>query len=581
MNFRLGIAALLALLAAPTTVTAAESWRMVNTPHFRVLSQASDRQTAKWIHDFELFISATSEAVSIKPKTLPPLTILLFANDRAYTPYKLLRPDGKPARVAGQFVTMGGASTIALALDSEQAETRRTIFHEATHWLMSGDPDPHPVWFTEGIAEMLSTFEQAGSTVSWAKPIDNHLLRLQEIGVVPLKDFLAQTDALKDQDRHEDRYYAQSWAFVHYLMLAKDPALRKMFDQYLAVYRNNPGDAAVREAFGDKLPAIELDFNRYVRQQSFSFLSLKAAPIADPPASVPAPPAIVEAALGFMALGTGRNELAQKHAKRAAELSPELPDGHQVLAYLASQDKDFAAIRKHAEAALETGSRDSQIYLLMGDSLGRDKQGDYEKSATARIGLYHRALQLSPARRELYLQLAGDLMFQDKPQAEDLHQLQLGQRLFPDDHWIKVAVATTQARLGGEDRTLQSIQMALRPGSKLSSEQRYAVGTLRTNLLMQAMDAELRVAQEKRDNAGARAIIARYRGSAGNDQSVLSYLQRRDQQFEMNQLVERVNLALRNRNPAELNPLFEQILAHPAVTPQLRNLVETTRRGLQ
>jgi hypothetical protein len=50
MNIRHGLAlALLALVAAPQSVTAAEGWRMVTTEHLRVLSQAGDRQTQLWI----------------------------------------------------------------------------------------------------------------------------------------------------------------------------------------------------------------------------------------------------------------------------------------------------------------------------------------------------------------------------------------------------------------------------------------------------------------------------------------------------------------------------------------------------
>ena len=79
----------------------------------------------------------------------------------------------------------------------------------------------------------------------------------------------------------------------------------------------------------------------------------------------------------------------------------------------------------------------------------------------------------------------------------------------------------------------------------------------------------------------ARAIIAKYRQAAGDDAEVQSYLQGRDSQFEMGQLIERMNAAMPNRSATELNPLFDQILAHPAVTPDLREFVEKARRSLK
>lgn len=583
MKFRHGLAVVLLswMMVPAAALAAAAEWRMVNTPHFRVLSQVGDRETAKWIRNYEQFISATADATGIKPTALPPLTMILFANDKGFTPYKMMRPDGKAAKVAGQFITLGGASTIGLAVDSDQAETRRTIYHEATHWLMSVDPDPQPTWFSEGIAEMLSTFEPAGSKVSWAKPIDAHLLQLQDTGMLPMMQFLTRVDALQDQDRQDDRFYAQSWAFVHFLMLSGDRSRTDLLTRFLTAYKARPGEESVREVFGPTLATLERDFNRYVHQPSFSYFTFAAAAVPDPPASIAAPPGIVEGALGFMALGVGRKELALQHAKRATELAPDLPGGHEVLTYLASDNRDFTAAQQHAEAAVRTGSRDSQMYLLLADSLARDSKGNYQETQAARVRLFQKAIELDPARRDIYQQLAGALMFQEKPQGQDLLPLEQGQRRFPDDDWIKVGVATTKSRLSGSNDALPSIQQALRPESKLTPEQRKALASVKRNLLMQAMDAELRTAQQQNNPDAGRNIIARYRELVGDDPEVTSYMKRRDGQFEMAQLMSRVQTAMANGRTAELNPLFEQILAHPAVTPELRNMIESTRSRMK
>jgi hypothetical protein len=581
MNIRLGLSvALLAFLAAPQSVTAAEGWRMVTTEHFRVLSQAGDRQTQLWIRNYEQFISATSKAVGIKPNALPPLTMILFARDKEFTPYKMVRPDGKAAKISGQFVRLGGISAIALAVDSDQEETKRVIYHEGVHWLMSRDPNRHPAWFAEGIAEMLSTFEQNGSKVNWAKPISSHLEQLNGNGLLPLQDFLVRTDALQDQDREDDRYYAQSWAFVHFLMLSQ-PSRVPVLDRALAAYRQGSGEAAVREAFGVNLAAIEKDFNHYVQQAAFSYLTFPVETTRESPASTAAPPAVVEAALGFMAMTIGKKDLAQQHAQRAVDLAADLPDGHEVLALLARQSKDEAAIRKHAEAALRAGSRSAEMYLLMAYSLSRERSGNFQAAAAARIPLLQKAIELDPRQRDAYRQLANDLMYYEKPRAEDVVPLEQGRRYFPNDDWINVGVAVAKTRLGGGDAALQAIQIALRPESTLTADQRRSVSSVRRNLLMQAMDAELKAAQETRDFTAGREIVAKYRGIAGDDKEITDYLQRRDHQFEMNQLVQRVNTAMAAGRTAELNPLFEQILAHPAVTPELRSMVDTTRQRLR
>jgi hypothetical protein len=577
MKIRHGLAlALLALLATPfLAIAAAPQWHMVNTPHFRVMSQSSERQTQLWVRNFEQFISAVFTGfpeLKAKSSALPPLTIVLFARDKEYTPYKVMR-DGKPARVAGQFMRMGGLSAIATAADSPQDETKRIIYHEATHWLFSVNPSRHPTWFQEGIAEMFSTFEVNGGKINWAMPIPTHLARLQKNGLLPLKEFLARTDALQDQEREDDRYYAQSWAFVHFLMFSQ-PSRIQLLDRLLAESRTSSSEEAVNKVIGPNLAALERDFNHYVQQAAFSYPTFAAEAPGKLPESVPASPAHVDAALGFIALAVGKKEVAQQHAQRAVELAANLPDGHEVLAIMARQNKDEAAIRKHAEAAVQAGSRSADMYLMMADALGRERAGGNQATAATRLPLLRKAIALDPVRRGGYRQLANDLMFYEKPTVEDLELLAAGQSRFPDDGWIRVGVAAARNRLGGGNDLVQVFQAVLSPANPLSADERRSLTSLRRNLLMQTMDAELRGAQEKDDNAAARAIIARYRQAAGDDREMLDYLQRRDSSFEMGQLVARMNATLGSGRTAELNQIFDQILANPAVTPQLRNFVE-------
>jgi hypothetical protein len=221
------------------------------------------------------------------------------------------------------------------------------------------------------------------------------------------------------------------------------------------------------------------------------------------------------------------------------------------------------------------------MYLLTADFIGRERAGGMQEAAAARLPLLHKAIELDPKRRGAYRQLAYDLMFYDTPKAEDLLALELGQRQFKGDDWINVGVAAARMRLGDGNDVLQVIQTALRPDSSLTTDERRTIGTVRRNLLMKAMDAELRTTQDARDFTAARAIIARYRTIAGDDREIADYLQRRDSAFEMSQLVERMNAAMAGNRTAELNQLFDQILAHPAVTPQLRNTVESNRRRLR
>ena len=85
----------LLVLATSSAVAAEPDWKIATTPHYRLLSQASERETTAWMRGFDQFILSTSDVLKINLQTLPPLTIVLFDRDKDYDPYKLQRPDGK------------------------------------------------------------------------------------------------------------------------------------------------------------------------------------------------------------------------------------------------------------------------------------------------------------------------------------------------------------------------------------------------------------------------------------------------------------------------------------------------------
>jgi hypothetical protein len=147
---------LAALSCAVAPYSADGTWHQMNAEHYRVLSQLNDRDTAAWVRQYDQFIASTSTMLTINLKALPPLTVLLFSRDRDFVPYKLSRPNGRTAAVAGQFIRRPSWSVIGLAQDAEDENTRQTIFHEGAHWLMSVDPTRQPPWFSEGIMNLFS-----------------------------------------------------------------------------------------------------------------------------------------------------------------------------------------------------------------------------------------------------------------------------------------------------------------------------------------------------------------------------------------------------------------------------------------
>lgn len=572
---------LLLVLATSAAIAADGDWKLATTPHYRLLSQASERETTAWMRGFDQFILSTSDVLKTDLRSLPPLTIVLFDRDRDYAPYKLQRPDGRTAAISGQFIRWPTLSMMGMAHAGNSEELRRTIQHEATHWLMSGSQRRQPAWFAEGIAELFSTFERRGDKVNWAKPIEAHLILLNTTASMPLNELLVQPSAIFNRDDHTDRFYAQAWAFTHFLMASNRPDRRQLLNEFLQQYQKQSGEATVQAVFGPKLKDIERDFRAYIAQRSFLYMIDPVKPATAPPPLRPAPPALVEASLGLLALGAKRQELAKQHALKSIELDSEAFDGHAVLAYIALETRDFDEAAVHAEAALARGSKDSDLFMVMGDSYIDGRNSRKPDAKQLRVDMYEKAINLNPRRLAVYHQLVEALLMLDKPREEDAKFLNVGLQVFPGEDWLRVGIAFVDYRHGRRDVAMATLEETLRPESTLDGLQRTNATNLRRNWLAEAMNAEIEVVVRKRDFTEARAIVSRYRELIGAGSEMDPFIDELDRRLEMGELMIRFEQALLGRKVAEARALGEQLLARPELPRQLRSYVEDGLRRIK
>jgi hypothetical protein len=573
MTFRKWLV-LISVLLAGQSLASEPVWRLAVAPHYRVLSQVGDRDTAAWMRDFDQFILSTTDTLKINPNLLAPLTVVIFDRDKDFAPYKLMRPNGKTANVAGQFVWRTTWSAIGMAHQGDTTELRSILQHEATHWLMSVDQSRQPAWFSEGIAEMFSTFERQGDKVNWAKPIGSHLTFLQSTSPEPLAQFLIEPSALFDRDDHTERFYAESWAFTHFLLLSKDPPRRELLTRFLEAYKTQSGAATLATVFGGQLADVERAFHIYIEQRRFYYMVEPLKPAPPPPAMQPAPAELVEASLGFLALGAERYDLARQHAERAVALNANAPEGHQILAYLALEDHEIAAAAKHAEAAIDSGTKDSDMYMLLGDSYADGPNSRAPNAPVERVNQYERAINLNPRQLSYYQRLAAALPAIEKPREEDAKFLQIGLKLFPGADWIRVGTAAVDFRLGRHDAAMATLDAVLRPESTLDASERTYANNLRVNWLVEAMQSEVQEALRKSDYAGARGLITHCRERIGADAAATTYLKDMTDNVDVSELVAKFNAARMANKKSLARSLAEELLARPNLPGNLRDYLQ-------
>jgi tetratricopeptide (TPR) repeat protein len=443
---------------------------------------------------------------------------------------------------------------------------------------MSADQARQPAWFAEGIAEMLSTFERHGDRVDWGKPISSHLELLRKSGTLPLAEFLAEPSAIFDRDDRTERFYAQSWLFTHFLMLSKEPSRRQAPFAFLRAFRSESGEATVNAVFGASLKELDRDFKQYVGQSTYAYMKLpvKAAPA--PPSPQPAPPALVEASLGFLALSSKHDDLARSHAEKAISLDATVPDAHAVLAYLDLQNNDFDKAASHAEQALQHDSKDSELFMLMGDSYVHGQNFRKPDAAQARVRMYENAVNLNPRRLAIYERLTEALLAIENPREEDARFLAAGLRAFPGEDWLRVGSAVVDYRLGRREAAMTTIESALRTDGTLDGAQRtYATG-LRGRWLLEAMRTEMDTAVNEGDFRAARAVVAHYRERIGNNADFSSYLDEIDNGLAVRDLVNQHEAALRANRKAEAKAVADQLLARPDLPGNLRRSLQEQNR---
>jgi len=324
--------ALLCLLAIFTTsifstrLDAAPQWRVLETPRFTVVSQISESETRAWAEEFNQCIEALGEVVKVNDKFLPKLTVVMFARDKDFGAYRPIGQNGKAQKwVAGFFSRQEAWGVIGMA-DTFEEGLRHIIFHEGVHWILSADSNSYPLWFNEGLAEMFSTFELEKGQAVFGKAIPEHAALLHSESPLPIQRLLlmSSTDPLFNERDRTSIFYAQSWAFVHYLIFGQRKGGHGTAGEFLTAYYGGMStEEAFKKTFAMDFAAMDKALKEYLREGKY-FISRRPLPAKAKITSAfqPATPAFVQVALSRLAFGAGLNDKARQHAKEAVRLDP-------------------------------------------------------------------------------------------------------------------------------------------------------------------------------------------------------------------------------------------------------------------
>ena len=453
------LAALFLVAATVTFVRAAvapaEVWQKVVAPQFTLYSSAKGADALRAAEDFQQFIGALGEIVPLDSRSLPPLTIVMFGNESGFRPFRPRRPNGKPWDVAGFFSRQEGWAVFGLTGTRLDDEVRRTVLHEGVHWYLSGFELPNPPWLEEGLAEVFSTFMVAKHRREWGQPIGEHVRVLRASKAMPLERLLgvSRADPLFNEVERTGLFYAESWAFVHFLLFGEHNKERTLFNEYLKAFRIGIApDKAFKTVFGADFATMDRALEKYLDSGRY-FVGSRAVSSAASGLKVERAGDVErEIALARLAIGAQRLELAQEHVVAAVGAGPETAAVSEVKGYLADARGDVAEMLASFAEAAKRGSKDYQIYFGPAQRRLQTAEGLDGSLALAPAEArqiadgYERTIELRPWFLPAYQGLARVQESLAREDRRDRASLDSGWRQFPGDGLIRLGLAATAHR---------------------------------------------------------------------------------------------------------------------------------------
>jgi len=294
------------LLACATKPLHERDWVEVRTPHFEIVSSLDADATRELARNAELFHTATEWAMGT-PLRAPAVPTRIYAFDG--------RGIRRPFAVRGapsSFLPSLRESVIVLRTGGGwQADTTQSLRHEYVHYLVRNHGGfDQPLWFDEGSAEFLSTVRVSGDHGELGGFRRDHVRLLRDQPWVPLIRILRVRDLEGWESRKRAIFYAESWAFVHYLNfgLEKPGQGQAQLNRYFRrVASGTSHERAVREAFGVGPSSLDRRLQRELR------------PLAQDE---------VVTRLGWLLISLGRAKPAQRYFEMAIAANPHNARAH-------------------------------------------------------------------------------------------------------------------------------------------------------------------------------------------------------------------------------------------------------------
>jgi len=269
---------------------------------------------------------------------------------------------------------------------------------------MSDNLSSKPPWFQEGFAECFSALEIEGrdKKLRLGRAIGEHVALLNERGFLPLEQLFAVTTESKEYNEEEKLglFYAESWAFVHYMMLGPEDRQKKFFQFLDGLNMGTPAPLVFQRVFQTDLPTFQKTFEAYIQQR-----------VAWPAMEINSPgrldrnndmstrtltEAEAEFYLGEMLLHDDRVADAEPHIKAALRLDANLASAQAAMGRLLLRQNKVTDAMAYLRRATELDPKDYLAHYYYASAIQGDNRSLTDAEWSSARAELQQALELAP-----------------------------------------------------------------------------------------------------------------------------------------------------------------------------------------
>lgn len=240
-------------------------WLEINSPHFRMVTNAEEADAIKELDQLEAIRSVLYDFLQQDPGSI--------ASDRVEVTF--LRD---PEELHEWTAYVGRMDVEARYMVATPSRAKRsmwwtppsTIVHEMAHEVAGHVTMFHKRWISEGIAAYLETVfvEEDGRHATVGKASSSRFYTVDWEGIRPLSELWQWNQLLEREDpEQETRMYASSWAWIHFLV-------NRHFDQFAAFLGRMQRAEQPREAFdavfGSEYAPLENELREFFRVGAYN-----------------------------------------------------------------------------------------------------------------------------------------------------------------------------------------------------------------------------------------------------------------------------------------------------------------------